>query len=113
MLPVSGAEQLNGSAPIGERPMISHSGAYSRTLSASLSWLLGINRFHRPCFLGLGLELGHHRRLAPAVALVDLALEDRLGRQDVLFQKGRDALGKLGGTGRRGRQHGGPHIAGL
>src|SRR5688572_27871573 len=30
MLPVSGAEQLNTSAAIGERPMISQSGAYSR-----------------------------------------------------------------------------------
>jgi len=32
---LSGAEQLNASGPIGERPMISHSGAYSRLVSAS------------------------------------------------------------------------------
>ena len=30
MLPVSGAEQLNTSGAHGTRPMISHSGAYSR-----------------------------------------------------------------------------------
>src|SRR2546425_2325505 len=33
MLPVSGAEQLKTSGAMGERPMISQSGAYSRLVS--------------------------------------------------------------------------------
>ena len=33
MLPVSGALQLKTSGAIGERPMISHRGAYSRLVS--------------------------------------------------------------------------------
>src|ERR671939_1300366 len=56
MLPVSGAEQLKGSAPIGERPMISHSGAYSSLLSPSGTSSLGRNRFHRPCDFALALS---------------------------------------------------------
>src|SRR5262245_60914702 len=56
MLPVSGAEQLNGSAPIDERPMISHSGAYSSLLRLSGNSSLGRNRFHRPCALAFFLS---------------------------------------------------------
>jgi hypothetical protein len=48
MLPVSGAEQLNTSGAIGERPMISHSGAYSRLVSPAPSSDSGRNRFHSP-----------------------------------------------------------------
>ena len=48
MLPVSGAEQLNASGAIGERPMISHSGAYSRLVSPAPYSLSGRNRFHSP-----------------------------------------------------------------
>ena len=51
MLPVSGAEQLNGSAPIGERPMISASGAYSRFVRPAPYCDSGRNRFHRPSAL--------------------------------------------------------------
>src|SRR5262249_10452893 len=56
MLPVSGAEQLKGSEPIGERPISSHSGAYSRLLSASGKWRLGRNRFQSPAALALALS---------------------------------------------------------
>ena len=48
MLPVSGAEQLKTSGAIGERPMISHSGAYSRFVRPPPSPLSGRNRFQRP-----------------------------------------------------------------
>src|SRR6516165_5483659 len=57
MLPVSGAEQLNGSAPIGERPMISHKGAYSSTESAFGSCFLGTNRFQRPADRAFAFKL--------------------------------------------------------
>src|SRR5262249_21836548 len=56
MLPVSGAEQLNGSEPIGERPISSHRGAYSRLLSASGRWRLGRNRFHSPAAFAFALS---------------------------------------------------------
>src|SRR5213596_3509746 len=48
MLPVSGAEQLKASGAIGERPMISQSGAYSRFVSPAPRSLSGRNRFQRP-----------------------------------------------------------------
>ena len=48
MLPVSGGLQLKTSADQMTRPMISHSGAYSRLESPAPRWLSGRNRFHRP-----------------------------------------------------------------
>ena len=51
MLPVSGAEQLNASGAIGERPMISHSGAYSRLVRPAPNSDSGRNRFHSPSAL--------------------------------------------------------------
>ena len=51
MFPVSGAEQLKASGAIGERPMISHSGAYSRLLSPAPCSESGRKRFHRPAAL--------------------------------------------------------------
>src|SRR2546425_5304262 len=48
MLPVSGAEQLKASDAIGERPMISQSGAYSRFVSPAPRPLSGRKRFQRP-----------------------------------------------------------------
>ena len=57
MLPVSGAEQLNTSAANGTRPMISHSGAYSRLLRPSGARLLcGKNKFHKPALRASGLS---------------------------------------------------------
>ncbi len=56
MLPVSGAEQLKGSEPSIERPMISASGAYSRLLSPAPSSDSGKNRFHRPSALALSFS---------------------------------------------------------
>src|SRR2546428_12450801 len=47
MLPVSGAEQLKTSGAIGERPMISQSGAYSRLISPAPRSLSGRKRFQR------------------------------------------------------------------
>ena len=56
MLPVSGAEQLKGSGPIGERPMISQRCAYSSFESASAYSRFGRNRFHNPCAFALALS---------------------------------------------------------
>ena len=47
MLPVSGALQLNTSGAQYTRPMISHSGAYSRFVSSPPN-AFGQNRFHNP-----------------------------------------------------------------
>ena len=87
MLPVSGAEQLNGSPPIGERPIISQMLAYSRLVSDRE---MRLRQKHVPQagLLRLGLEFLHDRRRLPAVlALVELAVIDRLGRDDVLLQE--------------------------
>src|SRR3984885_8100025 len=56
MFPVSGAEQLNTSGPMGERPMISHSGAYSRLVNPAPCSLAGRNRFHSPAARALGFK---------------------------------------------------------
>src|SRR5690242_20727906 len=48
MLPVSGAEQLQASGAINDRPMISHNGAYSRFVRPRPYSLSGKNRFHKP-----------------------------------------------------------------
>src|SRR5262249_41229208 len=48
MLPVSGAEQLKTSGAICERPISSHSGAYSRLVRPAPRWLSGRKRFQRP-----------------------------------------------------------------
>src|SRR3954465_671324 len=50
MFPVSGAEQLNTSGAHSTRPMISHSGAYSRLVSVP-PCDLGRHRFHKPASL--------------------------------------------------------------
>src|SRR5882724_3860876 len=55
MLPVSGAEQLNTSGAHALRPMISHSGAYSR-LVRDPPWSLGCHRFHSPAARALGFS---------------------------------------------------------
>ena len=49
MLPVSGAEQLNTSLPMIERPTISASGAYSRLVSPAPQSPCVMKRFHSPC----------------------------------------------------------------
>ena len=56
MLPVSGAEQLKTSGAHSTRPMISHSGAYSRLLSPAPSFDSGRNRFHKPAARAFGLS---------------------------------------------------------
>ena len=56
MLPVSGAEQLNGSPPIGERPMVSQMLAYSRLVSESGKCFFGRNMFHRPAFFAFSFS---------------------------------------------------------
>src|SRR5512137_440849 len=48
MLPVSGAEQLKTSGAMGERPMTSQSGAYSRLVRPAPRSLSGRKRFQRP-----------------------------------------------------------------
>ena len=56
MLPVSGAEQLKASGATCERPMISHSGAYSRLVRPAPYFDSGRNRFHRPAALAWALS---------------------------------------------------------
>src|SRR5271167_4458862 len=56
MLPVSGAEQLKTSGPSGDRPMISHSGAYSRLVRPAPRVLSGRNRFQRPAARAFGFS---------------------------------------------------------
>ena len=51
-----GAEQLNGSGPSNERPMISANGAYSRLVRPAPSSDSGRNRFHRPSALAFSLS---------------------------------------------------------
>ncbi len=48
MLPVSGAPQLNTSGAMNERPIVSHSGAYSRLVKPAPYSLSGSQRFQRP-----------------------------------------------------------------
>ena len=56
MLPVSGAEQLKTSGAMGDRPMTSHSGAYSRFVSPAPCSLSGRNRFQSPTARAFGLS---------------------------------------------------------
>ena len=56
MLPVSGAEQLNTSLDQATRPMISHSGEYSRFVSPAPLAECGRNMFHRPAARAFGLS---------------------------------------------------------
>ncbi len=56
MLPVSGAEQLKDSGAMGERPMISQSGAYSRLVSPAPRSLSGRKRFQSPRSRALALS---------------------------------------------------------
>src|SRR4051812_20453676 len=55
MLPVSGAEQLNTSGAQLLRPMISHSGAYSRFVKEPPR-SFGCHRFHKPAARAFGLS---------------------------------------------------------
>ncbi len=56
MFPVSGAEQLKTSGARWERPITSHSGAYSRFVSPGVWSLSGRNRFHSPASRASGLS---------------------------------------------------------
>ena len=99
MLPVSGALQLNASGAIHERPMISHSGAYSRLVSPAPRSDSGRNRFHSPAARAFAFSssitfVGTHAIAALAVRL-DLGGEHRLRRIDVLVHEARDARGQI------------------
>ena len=67
MLPVSGAMQLKARAPIGLRPMISHSGAYSR-FEALAILVVGHEEIPQPLGLGSFADFGDDRRLPMLVA---------------------------------------------
>ena len=56
MFPVSGALQLQTSGPIVERPIISHSGAYSRLVRPAPYSLSGKNRFQSPAARAFALS---------------------------------------------------------
>ena len=87
MLPVSGAEQLNTSGAQATRPMISHSGAYSRLVRPAPRFDSGRNRFHSSCGARLCLELLDHGDGLPAVACGHLFLVALLVGIDVLSMK--------------------------
>src|SRR5882672_617763 len=72
MLPVSGAEQLKTSGAQLLRPMISHSGAYSRLLSDP-PWSLGCQRFQRPAARAFGLSSSTMRVGIQALPLARLS----------------------------------------
>src|SRR5712692_6037174 len=87
MLPVSGAEQLKASGAIVERPMISHSGAYSRLVSPAPRSLSGRKRF-QTALPRLRLELFDDGRNLPACGPgVELVVEGLLARVDVLVHE--------------------------
>ena len=67
--------------------MISHSGAYSRLVSPAPCSLSGRNRFHSPAARAFGFSSSTIGRRLPAIALVDLALIDRLVRIDVFVHE--------------------------
>ena len=107
MLPVSGAEQLNGSAPIGDRPMISQSGAYSRLVKASRIVFLRQKQIpeHRP--LSPWPSVPQSPEFGPAIAcFCQLPFEHGFRRIDMLLHERVDAFGKGGGARRGLRQHG-------
>ena len=97
MLPVSGAEQLNGSGPIGERPMTSQIDRVFQFVSASGNSRLGRNRFQRPCAFARVLQLLHDAARPSASGMrVELLLEHVLGGIDVLLhERGRRGRGGL------------------
>src|SRR2546428_12571071 len=72
MLPVSGAEQLKASGAMGDRPMISQSGAYSRFVSPAPRSLSGRKRFQIPRSRALAFSSsmigGICQRVGPAVS---------------------------------------------
>src|SRR5712692_8941966 len=83
MLPVSGAEQLNVSGAMGERPMISQRGAYSRFVRPAPHSLSGRKRFQ-----SRGLQLLHDGRDLPARRPgIELLVEHRLVGIDVLVHE--------------------------
>ena len=67
MLPVSGAEQLHASGAIGDRPRISHSGAYSRLVSPAPRSLSGREEVPQSGGAGPILQLLHDGGRLPAV----------------------------------------------
>ena len=99
MLPVSGAEQLNASGAIGERPMTSQSGAYSRLVRPIVPWVSPVavgRQEHVPQAAPSwpsALQLLEDRRQLPAIlGLLHLLFVDGLGRDDVLLEERLDAL---------------------
>ena len=66
---MSGAEQLKTSAPIGERPIISHKGAYSVFVRPAPRSLSGKNKFHKPSDFALAFNssiIGGMHHLPPS-----------------------------------------------
>ena len=87
MLPVSGAEQLNTSGAQWTRPMISHSGAYSRFVSPAPYSLSGRKRFHNPAARAFGFSSSMIGDQPPTFVFLDLSLEALLVRVDVLVHE--------------------------
>ena len=96
MLPVSGAEQLNTSLDQPTRPMISHSGEYSRFVSPAPRSECGRNMFHRPAARAFGFScstsgIGSQRALPSRLATssrhgflvrIDVLVEERFEARD-------------------------------
>ena len=92
MLPVSGAEQLNTSGAIVERPMISHSGAYSRLVKPGAVFALRQEQIPQPGGARLWLQFFDHRDRLPAIRPVGVLVIARLIRVDVLLHEGGQPL---------------------
>ena len=87
MLPVSGAEQLNTSAAMGDRPMISQSGAYSRLVRPAPRFVSRQEEVPETSRPGLGLQLFDDAARLPAVARIDLLGESSFIGIDVLVHE--------------------------
>ena len=91
MLPVSGAEQLNTSGAQCTRPMISHSGAYSR-LDERAAVRFRQEQVPQARGARLGLQLLDDRHRLPALARSHVGVPLVLVRIDVLVHEGHELL---------------------
>jgi hypothetical protein len=105
MLPVSGAEQLNGSGPSDRA---AHDFAQRRVFKvgqAGTQLGLGQEQIPQAFGFGLGFELFHDRRRLPAIAFGNLALEHGFGRVNVSVHERGHALTQFLHLGRISEIH--------
>ncbi len=93
MLPVSGAIQLKAREPIGLRPMISESGAYSETFRPLPYSSSGMKRFHSPAALAFRRTSLRIFRLDMLLAMdAHFLVDPLLDRIDMLVHERRNPL---------------------